>query len=431
MKIFLCLMLVMITLSSQTFTQNVFAQNQIMDIDPEDPEAPGNNDGGAEEKQEEKKEEKKVDPAVERLRKKQSQLDNAQREKNSLKNGLTNLQKVKEELEKSKSDLSNYVYKLDGTLNEITYKLQEIQRLVDEKKKSIEVTSAQLVVAKDNEKKQYADMRTRIQFMYEKRTDSYFDMLFSAKSIGELLNRAEYIEKMSKYDRDMLAVFKETRETIADYEEQLKVEKGVLEEAEKSAEAEKATMESLIAEKKEQIDVFENDISNKEEAIKQYEKEIAEQDSLIASLEAAVAAERESTGTGRDYDGGTFAFPAPSYTRISDDFGWRIHPILNVKQFHNGVDLASPGGSPILAAYDGTVIAADYSSTMGNYIMIDHGGGLYTIYMHASALYVSKGESVSRKQQIAAIGSTGRSTGNHLHFSVRLNGGYVSPWNYL
>ena len=108
-----------------------------------------------------------------------------------------------------------------------------------------------------------------------------------------------------------------------------------------------------------------------------------------------------------------------------------MHPILKVEQFHNGVDMAAPGGSPILAAYDGEVIASGYNSSMGNYIMINHGGGLITIYMHASALYVSQGTMVARGEKIAAVGTTGRSTGNHLHFGVRLNGEYVSPWNYL
>ena len=93
--------------------------------------------------------------------------------------------------------------------------------------------------------------------------------------------------------------------------------------------------------------------------------------------------------------------------------------------------MAAPNGSPILAAYDGQVVAADYNASMGNYIMIDHGVGLYTVYMHCSALYVSAGASVSKGANIAAVGSTGRSTGPHLHFSVRLNGNYVSPWNYL
>ena len=156
--------------------------------------------------------------------------------------------------------------------------------------------------------------------------------------------------------------------------------------------------------------------------------EIKAMEDLVAAQKAELAKENKAA---RTYDGGMFAWPAPSYTRISDDYGNRMHPTLHVQQFHNGIDLASPGGSPILAAYDGTVVSAAYSSTMGNYVMLDHGDNLYTIYMHASALYVSKGENVVKGQKIAAVGSTGRSTGNHLHFSVRLNGSYVSPWNYL
>ena len=128
---------------------------------------------------------------------------------------------------------------------------------------------------------------------------------------------------------------------------------------------------------------------------------------------------------------GVFKFPLASYTSISDDYGNRIHPTLGIEQFHNGVDFAAPKGTAIYAAYDGQVVAATYSNTMGNYVMIDHGGGLYTIYMHASALYVSKDDIVVRGETIAAVGSTGRSTGNHLHFSVRKDGAYTSPWNYL
>ena len=150
---------------------------------------------------------------------------------------------------------------------------------------------------------------------------------------------------------------------------------------------------------------------------------------------AAIAAEKkrilEASGTVLTYDGGVFKFPLASYTRISDDYGNRIHPTLGIEQFHNGVDFAAPKGTAIYAAYDGQVVAATYSNTMGNYVMIDHGGGLYTIYMHASALYVSRGDIVVRGETIAAVGSTGRSTGNHLHFSVRKDGAYTSPWNYL
>lgn len=194
-------------------------------------------------------------------------------------------------------------------------------------------------------------------------------------------------------------------------------------------------MEDLIDQKSRDIVSYETDINNKANAIKEYEAEIKAQEEEIAALEAAIAEEKKriiaSNGKVLTYDGGMFKFPLASYTRISDEYGMRIHPTLGVEQFHNGVDFASPKGTAIYAAYDGVVVAATYSGTMGNYVMIDHGDGLYTIYMHASALYVEKDDIVVRGETIAAVGSTGRSTGNHLHFSVRLNGEYTSPWNYL
>lgn len=201
-------------------------------------------------------------------------------------------------------------------------------------------------------------------------------------------------------------------------------------------ETEQESLENLISQKQAEIAAYEEDIKNREQVLKEYEAEIAAQNSEIKELENAAKAlqkqlEETNNANKRKYDGGMFTWPAPSYTRISDEYGNRMHPILKVQQFHNGLDMAAPGGSPILAAYNGTVVAAAYSSSMGNYIMIDHGDNLFTIYMHASALYVSNGAEVTKGQKIAAVGSTGRSTGNHLHFSVRLNGSYVSPWNYL
>ena len=140
------------------------------------------------------------------------------------------------------------------------------------------------------------------------------------------------------------------------------------------------------------INRFTGDINAKQQAIEEYEADIAMENETIRLLEAALAEERrrlmEENGTEKvTYDGGMFKWPAPSWTRISSDYGWRLHPTLGVDKFHNGVDMAAPGGSPILAAYDGEVIGSGYNSAMGNYIMINHGGGLITIYMHASALH--------------------------------------------
>lgn len=367
------------------------------------------------------------------IQKKQEAITQAQSEKKVLQSGLTDVKKVISELESSKKNLANYISQLDVTLSEAQAKIEELKEMITEKEADIEVTSKELDEAIRTEEAQYQAMKDRIHFIYMTGDQMYLDLLLSSKSFGDMLNKVDYVEKLSAYDRKMLILFQETRAYVAACKEQLEAEYEVLEEAKADVEKEEEALKNLIAEKEVQITAYESDINNREALVKEYEQMIAAQNAEIQALEAAVAAEKAALAskTQRRYDGGVFAWPAPNFTRISDEYGNRTHPILKVQQFHNGIDIAAPGGSPILAAYDGTVIAADYSATMGNYVMIDHGDNLYTVYMHASALYVSKGANVSKGQKIAAVGSTGRSTGNHLHFSVRLNGSYVSPWNYL
>ena len=290
--------------------------------------------------------------------------------------------------------------------------------------------------AQEKEDAQYQAMKDRIKFLYEKGDAYYLELLFCANSFSDFVNKKEYIEKISEYDNNMLEEYVKNRELIEVCKAELEAEEELLAEAKAKVDEEQANLEALISTKEGEINRYTGDINNKQKAIEEYEADIAMENDTIQALEAALAEERrrlleENGAENIIYDGGMFKWPAPSYTRISSDYGTRMHPILGVEKFHNGVDMAAPGGSPILAAYDGEVIAADYNSSMGNYIMINHGGGLITIYMHASALYVSKGTMVARGDKIAAVGTTGRSTGNHLHFGVRLNGNYVSPWNYL
>lgn len=367
------------------------------------------------------------------IREKEQEIESAREMKDQLQSDLTDIKKVKEELEASRQDLQEYVERLDGELAAIQTKIADLKGKIEDKEGEIVLTQGELEEAIQDQERQYEAMKERIRFMYEKGDDLYMELIFSSRSFGDMLNKAEYIEMLSAYDRMMLDRYVETRQLIELYKEQLEEEKAYLEEARAGVESEEASLDSLIDEKKDAIEQVSNDINNKEAAIAEYQAYIKEQDETIAMLEKVVAEEKAKLAeeSRLKYDGGMFKWPAPSYTAISSDYGNRMHPTLGVERFHNGLDMAAPGGSPILAAYDGKVVAADYSGSMGNYIMVDHGDGLYTIYMHASALYVSKGDFVVRGQNIAAVGSTGRSTGNHLHFSVRLNGSYVSPWNYL
>ena len=366
---------------------------------------------------------------------KEEAISQAQEQKEQIQANISNIQAMVDELESTKDDLQAYVEQLDGNLAEIQSRISELKTLIEEKEAEIEETQQELEEAVAQEEAQYAAMKVRIQYSYEQGVGSYLEMLLASDSFGELLNRVGYIEQMNTYDQEQLAIYIKNKELVEACKTALEEEQEVLEEAKAEVEEEEAGLETLIAEKEAQITSYQTDINNKEEAIAEYEADIAEQNSTIAALEAAAEAEKkqleELNQPQVTYDGGMFQMPLASYKRVSSEYGYRIHPTLGVNKFHNGVDFAANSGTPIMAAYGGTVVGAGYNSSMGNYVMINHGDGLYTIYMHASELYVSSGQTVSKGETIAAVGSTGRSTGPHLHFSVRLNGEYVNPWNYL
>lgn len=371
----------------------------------------------------------------ESIREKEAQIKEAQEEKKSLQSGLSDLQTMKAQLETQKSNLKNYVAQLDSNLKEIEQNIASLRTQIAEKEAEIEQTEEELEAALEKEENQKESMIRHIRMIYETGNPQVAQLLAESDSFGDFLNKADYVEKVISYEKQLWQDYKTMREYVELCEQELELEKEILDETKAGVEAEQKNLEELIAQKNQDITNYETDINTKSQAIAEYEAEIKAQDEEIAALEALITEEKKkilaSQGTVKTYDGGVFKFPLATYTRISDDYGDRIHPTLGVQQFHNGVDFAAPKGTAIYAAYDGTVVAATYSSTMGNYVMIDHGSGLYTIYMHASTLYVQKDDVVTRGETIAAVGSTGRSTGNHLHFSVRRDGSYVSPWNYL
>lgn len=421
-----------VTLLAGNYSFVSFADNDKSDEEESD------DDESKEEESEEDEEEKseKVQEIENNIKEKQEEIDAAEKKRKELQSGLTEIKKIKESLEKDRSDLEAYVTKLDQNLSDVETKIAELKELIAEKEQEILDTTEDLEDAQEKEATQYQAMKDRIKFLYEKGDNYYLELLFSSNGFSDFINKKDYIEKLSEYDTDMFETYVKNRELIEVCKAELEAEEELLQEAKAKVDEEQKNLEELIATKEQEINRYTGDINDKQQAIAEYEADIAMENETIRALEAALAEERkrllEENGTEKViYDGGMFKWPAPSYTRISSDFGWRIHPTLGVEKFHNGVDMAAPGGSPILAAYDGEVIGAGYNSSMGNYIMINHGGGLITIYMHASALYVSKGTMVARGEKIAAVGTTGRSTGNHLHFGVRLNGDYVSPWNYL
>lgn len=369
------------------------------------------------------------------IKEKEDKIAEAEKKKDQLEQELSNMEIIKSKLEKEKKNLTNYVAELDNQLAALEARIEELNGLIADKEVEIAEVEIELQQAIETEQAQYEAMKLRIQFMYEQGETNYLAMLMSAENFSDMLNKADYIEQLSAYDRQKLDEYVATTEYVTICKEELEAEKSLLDKAKADVLIEQTNVETLIAEKQVMIEEYQTDIATQEAAIQQYEDDLKMELEIISQLEAEVLEEKKEilleNGIVITYDGGKLTWPCPSYTRISSPFGWRIHPTLGVNKFHNGVDMAAPKGTDILAAYSGEVVAATYNSTMGNYVMMNHGNGFYTIYMHASKLCVSPGDIIIEGEKIAEVGSTGRSTGPHLHFGVRKNGEYVDPMAYL
>lgn len=358
-------------------------------------------------------------------------LQEAQDEKAQLEKALKEAQSTIEDLKDSKGDIESKVTELNQQLIDISARITDLENQLTAKSEDIQETKDELAGAKEREAQQYADMKVRIQFMYENGQTSYLEALLSSRNISEFLNSADYIAQIQSYDRQKLTEYQDTVESIVNLEAQLEQEYTDLEALKSTVESNKATVAAMMRQKESELADISGDIEDAQSDADYYAAEIQAQEELIAAIKRAEAEKAAAGVEEHPYTGGAFRWPCPSSTRVTSDYGTRVSPMLGASSNHKGIDIGASAGADIIAAADGTVTAASYSSAAGNYVMIDHGGGLYTVYMHASSLLVSPGQTVSAGDVIAKVGSTGISTGSHLHFGVSLNGSYVSPWSYL
>lgn len=358
-------------------------------------------------------------------------LREAQEAKEALEKELAEAKQTISDLKESKGNIEARVAELNQRLISISSRITDLENQLTKKSEDIVAAKEELARAKEQRARQYADMKTRIQFMYENAQDSYVEALLAARDLTSLLNAAEYISQIEEYDRQKLTEFEETVEWVATVEAQLEQDYADLEEMKAAVETEKGQVAALMREKETELAGIADDITDAQSDVDYYAAELQAQEELIAAIQRAEAEKAAAGIVDNPYSGGVFTWPCPSSTRITSDYGTRVSPTSGASSNHKGIDIGAAGGADIVAAAPGMVKAAAYSSAAGNYIMIDHGGGLYTVYMHCSSLVVSEGTQVSAGQVIAKVGSTGISTGNHLHFGVSLNGSYVSPWSYL
>ena len=360
----------------------------------------------------------------------ESDLQDAKDKADKLKKKQEELKKDMEKLKSEYQNTDDYLRKLDDRLVAFEKELSELNVRIGELSDEIKKAEEELKEAEAEAASQYESMKLRIQFMYEQGSESYLELLLSAESMGDMLNKAEYISKISSYDRKMLTEYQNTVTFIADTKSKLESDYTELEDKKIDVEANKATFTALQEEKKKEMQRMSATLADMNAMNGQLEGQINDADIDIKTIEEQLKREEES-GEQSSAGEGTFYWPTKS-RNVTSEFGPRWG------RNHNGIDIGAvtPGvwGDPIYAAESGTVITSGWSNSAGNWIRISHGNGIISVYMHCSQRLVSVGDRVERGQKIATMGDTGNSQGVHLHFEVRTGGtAYtaVNPRKYI
>ncbi len=343
-------------------------------------------------------------------------------------------------VQKSRKDI---VRKLQGTKTEkhnVNMQIQKVDNWLGQIGGALEDTQDQLAASRVKQKEISVDLnkaearldtvreqvKNRVRSIHRQGSDSVYMSLLGSRDIATLASRKSILEKIAARDRSLFDEAKVLKQRVVERKKEQDKVVARIAQLEGKQRDEQSRLKEAMAEKKGILTDLKGDIAS-------LERELDELDRQSAALENQIAAYQNSLRKGSSgyvspYKG---RLMMPTSGRNSSPFGMRVHPITKKKRMHNGMDIAAPTGTTIKAAAPGVVITAGWMRGYGNTVVIDHGGGMSTLYGHCSRLHVSKGKRVTRGQKIASVGSTGHSTGPHLHFEVRIKGRPVNPRGYL
>lgn len=358
------------------------------------------------------------------------ELDDAEKERQQLEERRQEIEAELTDLEREKDDLLTSIEKLDSKMEKTNVKLEQVQKELEDATLELEELEMVYEQAVQTEESQYETMKKRVKYMYENGSEGYLDIVLSSESMGELLNRVEYINKITTYDNQMLTNYENTKKDVEEKKKAAQLKKDQYNTLLEEVELEKESLETMSETKQKKLEEYNLAIENNEESAKAYAEEIAKKEEEINQLLLKAAQESGGGSVGIAVTNG-YIWPLSVRGTITSHFGKRTAPTAGASTYHKGTDIAAPEGTKIYAVADGTVTVATYSSSAGNYVMINHGNGVYTAYMHASKLHCEVGDTVAQGDTIAEVGSTGVSTGPHLHISFIINGEYVNPEDYL
>lgn len=350
-------------------------------------------------------------------------LDSLNVQKSDLENQIqqkeSEIQYIQEDMSATLLELENLSQEIADKQNEIAeIELQEI-----ELNKYIETTEVELASLKEKYVKQKKALEARLVAMYKFGNASYLDVLLNSKSLSQFLSNYYYLTIITKTDTNLLKAVEEKRDSIQTLANNLETKKNVLMVSRETREKTQIALSNMkIIKDKRVTELNEQDLALHQE-IENYRQQIQSVELEIKKLALA--------NVGEKYVGGIMTWPVPGYTTITSQYGMRTHPITGVYKLHTGTDISAPIGATFVAANDGIVVKAEYNTAYGNMVMIDHGGGISTLYAHGSEILVSVGQTVFKGTAVLKVGSTGYSTGPHAHFEVRVNGNPVQPLDYI
>lgn len=354
-------------------------------------------------------------------------LTELQNERDQLSKQTKEAQQKLKEAQQKQADVEAEITAMDDVINAAQKELDSAQADLDDVTARLEASQKALEEANIKREQQFVTFSGRMRFFYENSQLSYLDILLQSEGFSDMLRRLQYIDDIMSYDQNLLTELTATQNEIKTRTEEIKVEKEQSEYLLGVAQEKMDSLDAIVAEKRRLVESYAQDEAKYNQLISSNEKASQEAQAMINKI----LAEQTPSTTSYVYTGGQLNWPVPSRSAssssLSSGYVSRNRPIGRGSEFHTGYDIPASYGSAVVAAEAGTVIYAGWMSGYGNTIMINHGNGLVTLYGHNSSLTVSKGDTVSRGQQVAKIGSTGNSTGNHCHFEVRVNGSHTNP----
>lgn len=349
-----------------------------------------------------------------------NEIDKLQKEQDKVNQQIKQTQKLMSQVKSEKRSVSKAIEDLDHKLNQAEDELSNVEGLLIQLENQIKVTTMDLERASNDASSQKELLKKRVRVMYENGNVGYLSVILDSTSFSDFISRLDFLKKIIDFDMNLLNKMKSHRDSVADKRSQLE-----------SEQKEKERLKTEIGKKKEAVEVTKQD---REKTLKNLTKDLKElerqEDNLLAQSKE-IAKKIVSLQSSKKYIGGKLGWPSPGYYKITSSYGYRNHPILKKKKLHTGIDIAVPRGTSIVAANSGKVIYSGYYGGYGNTVIIDHGGKISTLYAHNSKLLVNVGDMVEKGKAISKSGSTGLSTGPHLHFEVRENGQTVDPMKYL